>query len=170
MSSILNKNRKISMDFECEFICELKELVPVTALLIRTQTTMSELGTLFENGYHEILQLLASQGKTPSGPPFARYYGMSAGTFEIEFGFPADNDIEAGGRIIAGSTPSGKAASCLFIGPYGEIEAAYDALMKWVADNGFALNGEAYEIYLDNPAETPPDRLRTRVYLMLDEG
>ena len=42
--------------------------------------------------------------------------------------------------------------------------------MKWVEDNGFALSGEAYEVYLDNPAETPPDQLRTRVYLMLAEG
>ena len=158
------------MDFECQFVCELKELAPTPALFIRASTTMSELGSLFESGYHDILQLLASQQKAPSGPPFARYFGMSAGTFEIEFGFPVENGVEGDGKIVTGSTPSGKAASCMYIGPYGEIEAAYDALMKWVDDNGFALNGEAYEIYLDNPAETPPDQLRTRIYLMLAEG
>ncbi|UWX57813.1 GyrI-like domain-containing protein [Chlorobaculum sp. MV4-Y] len=158
------------MDFECQFVCELKELAPVPALLIRTHTTMSELGSLFETGYHEILQLLAGQGKSPLGPPFARYYGMSTGSFEIEFGFPVEGEVEGKGRVVAGSTPSGKAASSLYIGPYGEIEGVYDALMKWVDDNGFELSGEAYEIYLDNPAETPPDQLRTRVYLMLHEG
>jgi effector-binding domain-containing protein len=158
------------MDFECEFVCELKELAPVSALLIRTHTTMSELGALFEPGYHEILQLLASQAKTPLGPPFAHYFGMSAGSFEIEFGFPVESGVEGGGRVVTGETPSGKAVSCLYIGPYGEIEAAYDALMKWVDDNELALSGEAYEIYLDNPAETPPDQLRTRIYLMLHEG
>ena len=158
------------MDFECQFVCELKELAPSPALLIRASTTMGELGSLFESGYHDILQHLASQGKPPSGPPFARYFGMSAGTFEVEFGFPVEGGVESGGRAVAGSTPSGKAASCLYIGPYGEIEAAYDALMKWVDDNGLVLSGEAYEIYLDNPAETPPDQLRTRVSLMLAEG
>jgi effector-binding domain-containing protein len=158
------------MDFECEFLCELKELAPVPAMLIRTHTTMRELGTLFETGYQEILQLLASQGSTPKGPPFARYYGMSAGTFEIEFGFPADDGLAGDGRVVTGSTPEGKAATCTYIGPYGEIEAAYDALMKWVEDNGFVLNGEAYEVYIDNPAETPPDRLRTQVHLLLLEG
>jgi effector-binding domain-containing protein len=157
------------MDFECEFVCELKELAPAPALLIRTQTTMSELGGLFETGYHEILQLLASQGKAPAGPPFAHYYGMSSGTFEIEIGFPVESVVEGGGRVVAGSTPSGKAATCMYIGAYDEIEGAYDALMKWVDDNGLALNGEAYEVYLDNPAETSPDRLRTRVHLLLHE-
>ena len=102
--------------------------------------------------------------------PFARYFGMSAGTFEVEFGFPVESGVEGGGRVVTGSTPEGKAASSLYIGPYGEIEGVYDALMKWVEDNGFALSGEAYEVYLDNPAETPPDQLRTRVYLMLAEG
>uniref|UniRef100_UPI003F778755 AraC effector-binding domain-containing protein n=1 Tax=Chlorobaculum tepidum (strain ATCC 49652 / DSM 12025 / NBRC 103806 / TLS) TaxID=194439 RepID=UPI003F778755 len=158
------------MDFECQFVCELKELAPVPALLIRTQTTMSELGSLFEAGYHDILQLLAGQGKSPSGPPFARYFGMSAGTFEVEFGFPVEGGVEGSGRVVTGLTPSGKAASSLYIGPYGEIEAVYDALMKWVDDNGFDLSGEAYEIYLDAPAETAPDQLRTRVSLMLHES
>lgn len=158
------------MDFECEFVCELKELAPTPALLIRASTTMSELGALFEIGYHEILQELASQGKSPTGPPFAHYFGMSAGTFEVEFGFPVENGVEGKGRVVSGSTPEGKAASSLYIGPYGDIEAVYDALMKWVDDNDLTLSGEAYEIYLDNPAETPPDRLRTRVYLMLHEG
>ena len=158
------------MDFECEFVCELKELAPTPALLIRASTSMSELGALFESGYHEILQQLATEGKSPMGPPFARYFGMSAGTFEVEFGFPVEDGVEGGGRVVTGSTPEGKAASSLYIGPYGEIEGVYDALMKWVEDNGFALSGEAYEIYLDNPAETPPDQLRTRVYLMLAEG
>jgi len=158
------------MDFECAFVCELKELVPAPALLIRETTSMNQLGSLFETGYHEILQQLVSQGKAPLGPPFARYYGMSAGTFEVEFGFPVDNSVEGSERVVTGSTPSGKAASCLYIGSYGEIEGAYDALMKWVDDNALALSGEAYEIYLDNPAETPSDQLRTRVYLMLAEG
>uniref|UniRef100_UPI003F77859C AraC effector-binding domain-containing protein n=1 Tax=Chlorobaculum tepidum (strain ATCC 49652 / DSM 12025 / NBRC 103806 / TLS) TaxID=194439 RepID=UPI003F77859C len=158
------------MDFECQFVCELKELAPQPALLIRTRTTMSELGNLFVAGYTDILQLLAGQGVSPSGPPFARYYGFDMETFDVEFGFPVEGGVEGSGRIVTGLTPSGKAASSLYIGPYDEIEAVYDALMKWVKDNGYELSGEAYEIYLDAPAETAPDQLRTRVVLMLHES
>ena len=39
--------------------------------------------------------------------------------------------------------------------------------MKCVRDNGLEANGVAYEIYLNDPAETPPEQLKTRVYLML---
>jgi effector-binding domain-containing protein len=158
------------MDFECQFVCELKTLPSLPALFIRTTTTMSKLGSLFEAAYQEILQHLERQGKFPAGPPFAHYYGMSADTFDIELGFPVSEDAEAGGGILSGPTPSGNAASCLYIGPYDEIESAYDALMKWVEENGLVLGGEAFEVYLDNPAETPPDRLRTRISLFLHEG
>ncbi|MCG8377826.1 MAG: GyrI-like domain-containing protein, partial [Chlorobiales bacterium] len=64
-------------------------------------------------------------------------------------------------------TPSGKAATSLYIGPYEDAEPVYDALMKWISDNGLEANGVAYEIYLNNPAETPPEQLKTRICLLL---
>lgn len=157
------------MDFECQFVCELTDLVPVPALTIRTHTSMHEIGALFDEGYKEITDLLERQGKKPAGKPFARYYDMSAGMFDVEFGFPVESDVHGGGRINLGTTPSGKAAGCLYIGSYDEIEPAYDALMKWASDNGYAPSGESCEIYLDDPLHTPPDQLRTQVYLMLHE-
>lgn len=158
------------MDFECQFVCELSDLVPVPALTIRTHTSMHDIGAMFDAGYREITGLLERQGKKPAGSPFARYYDMSEGMFDVEFGFPVEGDVHGAGRVSPGTTPSGKAAGCLYIGSYDEIEPAYDALMKWAADNGYALNGEACEIYLNDSATTPPDQLRTQLYLMLREG
>jgi len=155
------------MDQECQFVCELKELAPATALVIRAHATVPDIPALFESGFGEMEHLLQRQGKKPSSTSFAHYYGINEGKIDVEFGYLVDESVHGGGRAVTGSTPSGKAAACEYIGPYAEIEPAYTALMKWVSDNGLTMNGEAYEIYLNDPFETPPELLRTQVHLLL---
>ncbi|NTW51591.1 MAG: transcriptional regulator [Chlorobiaceae bacterium] len=158
------------MDFECQFVCELRELSPVPALMIRVHTSMHDIANLFDAGYREIIALLATQGMKPAGAPYARYFNMESTMIDIEFGFPVESAAQGGGRIAVGTTPSGKAVTSQYIGPYNEIEPAYDALMKWAGDNGYSLSGEAYEIYLNDPSSIPPDQLRTQVHLLLRES
>jgi effector-binding domain-containing protein len=155
------------MDFECQFVCESRVFASVPALTIRAHVSMHDIPELFKAGFREIVELLAAQSLKPVGAPFARYYNMDMNALDIEFGFPVSSAANGGGRVVKSATPSGKAASCVYIGPYEEIEPAYDALMKWAADNGHILSGEAYEIYLNDPSNTPPDQLRTQVCLML---
>jgi effector-binding domain-containing protein len=95
---------------------------------------------------------------------------MDMDDLEVEFGFPVEEPLEGSGSIIASSTPSGKAVRTLYIGPYDEIELAYDSVMKWSADNTLTPNGMAYEVYLNDPKETPPELLKTEVHLLLTEG
>ncbi|NTW69614.1 MAG: GyrI-like domain-containing protein [Chlorobiaceae bacterium] len=155
------------MDFECSFSPELKDLVSRPALTIRTRTKVSGIALLFKEGYGEIARLLKERGAHPVGPPFALYFNMDMDDLEVEFGFPVDKPVEGSGRIIASATPSGKAVSTLYIGPYNEVEPAYDSLMKWSADNKLTPNGTACEVYLNDPAVTPPELLKTEVSLLL---
>ncbi|MBN1928410.1 MAG: GyrI-like domain-containing protein [Chlorobiaceae bacterium] len=155
------------MDFECQFVCELKELASVPALVIREHAAVSEIGSLFDAGFREISRVLEGQGRQPAPPSFARFYALNDGMLDVEFGYPVDAEVRGSGRAVIASTPSGKAASCLYIGPYAEIEPAYTALMKWIEENGLVMNGEAYELYLDDPFATLPDQLRTQIHLLL---
>jgi len=157
------------MDFECTFQSELRELDPVPALTIRTRTSVSALQDLFNEGYSSIARFLASKGLEPSGNPFAVYFNMGLEDFEVEFGFPVGEAVEGEGVMTRSATPSGRAVTTLYIGPYEDVEPAYTALMKWAEDNGLRLEGTAYEIYLSDPAVTPPEQLKTRIHLLLAE-
>lgn len=157
------------MDFECAFVPELKELITCPALTIRTRTRVSDIAALFGKGYTSIARFLQEQGKMPAGPPFALYYNMDMNDLEVEFGFPIDEPFDGYGSILASTSPSGRAVAVLYIGPYEEVEAAYDFLMKWSADNSLTLSGVAYEIYLNDPTDTPPEMLKTQVHLLLEE-
>lgn len=158
------------MTFECSFTCQTIELVPRPALTIRARSSMQEIATLFDEGFREIVELLGTLGKEPLGPPFARYFNMEPDSLEVEFGFPVDEDVQGEGRVFRSTTPGGRAFTTLYIGPYAEIEPAYDALLKCVSDEQDSFSGEAYEIYIDDPSTTSPDALRTRVHLLLRDA
>lgn len=155
------------MDFECAFQCELENLEPRPALAIRLKTKAGDIAEMFDQGFSAIASYLEAKGKKPAGPPFAVYYNMEMDNLEVEFGFPVEEGVDGEGAIQATMTPSGKAVGSLYIGPYEEAEPVYDALMKWISDNGLEANGVAYEIYLNDPAGTPPEQLKIRVYLLL---
>ncbi|WP_150132304.1 GyrI-like domain-containing protein [Prosthecochloris sp. GSB1] len=157
------------MDFECTFQSELKELDPVPALTIRTRTSVAALQGVFNEGYAAIARFLASKGFEPSGRPFAVYFNMDFEDLDVEFGFPVGEAVEGEGNMTSGATPSGRAVTTLYIGPYEDVEPAYTALMKWAEDNGLELEGTAYEIYMSDPAVTPPEQLKTRIHLLLAE-
>ena len=155
------------MNFECAFQCELEDLEPRPALTIRLKTKAGDIAEMFDQGFSAIASYLEEKGKKPQGPPFAIYYNMDMDHLEVEFGFPVEEGIDGNASIQASMTPSGKAATSLYIGPYEEAEPVYDVLMKWISDNDLEATGVAYEIYLNDPALTPPEQLKTQVYLLL---
>ena len=78
---------------------------------------------------------------------------------DIEFGFPVGRRLAGKSDIQASEIPGGKVATCLYTGPYSEIEPAYNALSQWIKDNGYEATGVACEMYLNDPAQTPPPRV-----------
>ncbi|TCD48012.1 GyrI-like domain-containing protein [Chlorobium sp. N1] len=156
------------MEHPSPFVCELTPLTPTPSLFIASRTAHSAIGELFNEGFPSILALLSRQGLAPLGPPYAIYGDIGPDELDVEFGFPVPPEAEGEGRIERGETPSGPSVSCLHTGPYVKVEPAYSALLTWIAENGRAATGRAMEIYIDNPSETPPEQLRTRVHLLLE--
>ena len=53
------------------------------------------------------------------------------------------------------------------LGPYDQIEPAYNALTKFIQDEGYESTGIAYEIYLNDPVEVKPEQLQTQILFLL---
>ena len=136
--------------------CEVKEQPAQKTLSIRTRAAVQDLPRLLEEGFGAIAQYLGKLGEQPSGPPFAAYYNMDMDNLDVEFGFPVARPLPGQDEIKAGEIPEGRVAACLYTGPYSEMEPAYDALAKWVEDNGYETTGVTYELYLNDPRESPP--------------
>ncbi len=86
---------------------------------------------------------------------------------DIGVGFPVSGALSGRDDIQAGEIPGGKMATCFYTGPYEEIEAPYTALTQWVEEHDYEATGVAYEMYLNDPQDTPPEALQTLIMFPL---
>lgn len=153
-----------------EHKCELEERPAQTTLAVRVSPSVQELPKVMGTAFGEIEQHLAAVGGEIAGPPFAAYHNMDMQNLDVEIGFPVSEAAPGQGDIRPGEIPGVKSATCLHIGPYNEIPAAYQALSDWIEAQGYSPTGVAYEIYLSDPNETPPQGLMTQIVFPLREA
>ena len=151
------------MAFKCEVYMQTSQ----ATLSVRTRTSAQNLPQALKRIYTAIIQYLAEKEEQPAGPPFAAYHSTDRNDLDIEAGFPVFSSLPGRDLIQAGELPAGKVASCLFTGPYDQMDDAYNALNQWIEDNGYETTGIAYEIYMNDPAYTPPSALKTQLILPL---
>ncbi|NWJ45113.1 MAG: GyrI-like domain-containing protein [Chloroflexi bacterium] len=147
--------------------CGLEELAAQPVLSMRTRTSAQELPQFFGKAYGMVFQYLSKLNAPPAGPPFAMYYNMDMQNLDVEAGFPVSKPLAGEGEFIANEIAAGKYATCLYKGSYQEVGSAYETLSTWIKENGYTPTGIACEMYLNDPADTPPEQLLTKVMFQL---
>ena len=147
--------------------CRVEERSTQAVLSIRTRTRVEELPQELGKAYGAIAQYLCELQEQPAGAPFAAYYNMDMQNLDVEIGFPVPHPLPGRGEVQSSEIPGGKAATCLHIGPYDQMEPAYTALSEWMQENGYEAAGVAYEMYLSDPQDTPPEELKTQIVFPL---
>lgn len=150
-----------------DYHCQLSERKEQPVLVTRLRTPAQKLPALLGQHFGAIAAYLQRLEKMPAGPPFVAYYNMDMQDLDVEIGFPVPPGLPAEGEIVSSVIPAGKAASCLYTGPYNEMEPAYAALANWIAQQGLQPSGIAYEFYLNDPGETPTEALQTQILMPL---
>ncbi len=145
--------------------CEVVDQTAQPVLSIRTRTTVQALPQVLGQLYGAIGQYMGELRKAPAGPPFVAYYNVDMQDLDIEVGFPFAHALPGKGEIQAGEIAAGKYATCLYTGPYSGVHVAYAALSSWMQEHGYQPTGVAYEFYLNDPSEVPPEELQTRVQM-----
>jgi effector-binding domain-containing protein len=143
--------------------CQMVEQPAQHTLLVRSVTSLQNLPGVLQQAYGATMQYLGELGVQPAGEPFAAYYNLDMQALDVEAGFPVPRQLPGRGNIVAGLIPAGKVATCLHVGPYDQTGPAYEALNKWIADNGYEATGVVYEFYLNDPRVMPPQEPRTRI-------
>jgi effector-binding domain-containing protein len=150
-----------------DFQCEIKEQAMQPTLTVRARTPIDALPQLLEESYGKIGAYLAELGEGPAGAPFAAYFNMDMQDLDVEIGFPVSKQIQGKGDVQASQVPGGKQGVALHTGRYGNIAPAYDALTEFIKEQGFEPTGVSYEFYLNDPEETPPEKLQTQIIFPL---
>jgi effector-binding domain-containing protein len=143
---------------------EVVELAPRRALTIRRTVPQAELGAFFMEIFPKLRTAIVTQGATPAGPPFARYYNSDPTAFDTEAGIPFRGTVTAsdGARVTA--LPAGRAVKTVHIGPYYTLSQEYRRIEAWLTEEGHRAGEGPWESYVDDEATTPRDKLRTEVF------
>lgn len=147
--------------------CDVKDQSSQPTLAIRTRASVDDMSRVLERAYGTIAQYVGELGGQFGGPPYVAYYNEDMDDLDIEIGFPVTRELPGRGEIEAAEIPGGRVATCIHVGPYGEIPPAYEALSHWVEENGYEPTGAAYEFYLNDPEETPSEQLMTQIMFPL---
>ena len=143
--------------------CEIVEQHAQTTLVVRTRTAVGNMPQVLGEAFHGILNYLGETDGKCIGAPFVAYYNMDMDDLDIEIGFPVSKKLPGKGEVQSSEIPAGKQATCLYVGPYNQIEPAYGVLMKYIQEKGLTPTGVAYEFYLNDPGETPESELQTKI-------
>jgi AraC family transcriptional regulator len=81
--------------------------------------------------------------------------------------FTVDNEVEAEGEVGIQTIDGGKFATFTHKGSYDGLEATYAEIMgKWLPQSGQQLGeNPSFEMYLNHPEETPPEKLLTKIHI-----
>lgn len=147
--------------------CELLNRSAQPVLAVRTRASVQELPQVMGRTYGAIAQYLGQIGEHPAGPPYTAYFNMDMQALDIEVGFPVARALPGQAEIQPGEIPAGPAVTCLHVGRYDQVTQAYEAVDQWLKANGREATGVAYELYLNDPAQTAPEALQTQVLFPL---
>jgi hypothetical protein len=118
-----------------------------------------------------IAMLYAASGAAPHTPLEGLWWSDSPQEFDHEdrsgwswtllLPAPADLEAPADDRVRLEDLAEGRCAEVVHVGPYADEGPTIEHLHAWIAGQGLERHGRHHEIYLDDPATTPPERLRT---------
>lgn len=146
---------------------ELTQPKEQPVLSVRTRTAMDNLKAELGKAYQAIYMYLGEIGENMAGAPFAAYYNMDMQDLDVEIGVPLSKPISGKAEVKQSVIPAGKQASCIYKGAYDQIGPAYEALTKWIGENGLTPTGVCYEFYLNEPGEVPENELLTKIVFLL---
>lgn len=75
--------------------------------------------------------------------------------------------VKPGGEIGVKEIPGGDYAVFTYTGSYEHLSSLYDWVYgQWLPESGYELGeSSGFELYLNNPADTKPEKLKTELYL-----
>jgi effector-binding domain-containing protein len=91
-------------------------------------------------------------GVVGQAPCFAMWHDTEyrESNVDSEAGIFLKEPVTATGDVRVYELPAATVASAIHAGSYQRLQEAYDALLRWVGDNGYQVAGPIRELYLQN--------------------
>jgi effector-binding domain-containing protein len=151
------------------------EVAPVDIVSVEGTTSLdpNAIAQALADAYGKIGDFMQANGLEQSDAKVAitRFYDESGWGFEAAIPFKGTDEAKAKAKAANGAgvkvarSYAGKVVRATHLGPYTGLPDTYRQLEDYVAANKLEPNGQAWEQYVSDPQSTPPDQLRTEVFM-----
>lgn len=131
------------------------ELPERQAAVVRIEGTAAELPALMGEAFALTSRAIQASGAEFSGEPFARYHSFGA-RISADAGFPFRGTLQQTERVSVTTLPGGRAVTTRHVGPYDDLEVAWDRGQAFIGEHGLLQSGTPWECYLTGPDEPGP--------------
>lgn len=109
-----------------------------------------------------LLKDIEEAGGVCAGAPIILYYDeeFEMDKVDVEAAWPVA-DPALSNRTL----PAVRAASYMYVGPYEGLTEPYEAIYAWINANGYQALTPMREVSINDPADTPPDKLVTHIQI-----
>ncbi|MFO7980110.1 MAG: GyrI-like domain-containing protein [Candidatus Aminicenantes bacterium] len=122
----------------------------------------------------ELINHMQNQNITPQGPPISLYPDMPPDTQEAEMewevGFPVTPHSEPQAPLRKKIWDHPLVAQAVHMGAYETTGDTIWEMLDWMEEHGYVQDGPILGKYLNMPSpDTPPDKLRTEIWIPCKE-
>lgn len=113
---------------------------------------------------HTLLPMIEKNNTYPSSGLTVCFHNMELENLDVEVGYVVASQLEINGDVSLTKQPSRSIVLAIDRGPYEKQDPTLEALMQWINNHGYEMDGGIYYHYL-NGEEQAVEEYLTQMYI-----
>ena len=147
------------------FSAQPVQLVAVPTLVVTETAPLDGIAKAYAEGFTQISKFIAKNKLHQAGAPFGIDDEMTPSSYKFAAGIPVDRgDVVSADGVRVVQSYAGNALKATHVGAYEGLSNTHDKLLAYLAAHGYSAKGPIISSFVDDPGNTPVEKLRTEMY------